>query len=84
MQTVDTIREYDIDDLLDDMHLAKNAFLQDIVIMFKFHMMDSTNPFLLILARLPHLHLNHHRPLLQRIIMRYQMGALSKEEVAAY
>ncbi|MCZ0757109.1 ExeA family protein [Anoxybacillus sp. J5B_2022] len=73
--------------LLDEMHLAKDAFLQDIAILFNFHM-DSTNPFVLILAGLPHLQirlrLNHHRPLQQRIIMRYRMGALSKEEVAAY
>ncbi|EQB97279.1 hypothetical protein GA8_01915 [Geobacillus sp. A8] len=40
--------------ILDEMHLAKDAFLQDIAILFNFHM-DSTNPFVLILAGLPHL-----------------------------
>ncbi|MFC5542244.1 ExeA family protein, partial [Ureibacillus suwonensis] len=42
----------------------------------------------LILAGLPHLQtrlrLNQHRPLNQRIIMRYQMGPLTKEEVGQY
>ncbi len=56
--------------ILDEMHLAKDAFLQDIAILFNFHM-DSTNPFVLILAGLPHLQaklrLNQHRPLHQRI-----------------
>jgi general secretion pathway protein A len=73
--------------ILDEMHLAKDAFLQDIAILFNFHM-DSTNPFVLILAGLPHLQaklrLNQHRPLHQRIIMRYQMGPLDKEEVVGY
>ena len=36
------------------MHMAKDAFLQDIAILFNFQM-DSTNPFILILAGLPHL-----------------------------
>ncbi|KMY56607.1 ATP-binding protein, partial [Geobacillus stearothermophilus] len=40
--------------ILDEMHLAKDAFLQDIAILFNFEM-DSTNPFVLILAGLPHL-----------------------------
>ncbi|MBB3908365.1 hypothetical protein GGQ95_002694 [Anoxybacillus rupiensis] len=73
--------------ILDEMHLAKDAFLQDITILFNFHM-DSTNLFVLILAGLPHLQaklrLNQHRPLHQRIIMRYQMGPLDKEEVVGY
>ncbi|WP_142759753.1 ExeA family protein, partial [Staphylococcus aureus] len=73
--------------ILDEMHLAKDAFLQDIAILFNFEM-DSTNPFVLILAGLPHLQgklrLNQHRPLDQRIIMRYRMGPLEKEEVAGY
>jgi general secretion pathway protein A len=73
--------------ILDEMHLAKDAFLQDLAILFNFQM-DSTNPFVLILAGLPHLQtrlrLNQHRPLNQRIIMRYQMGPLTKEEVGQY
>jgi type II secretory pathway predicted ATPase ExeA len=50
--------------------------------------MDSTNPYILVLAGLPHLKsrltLNHHRPLSQRIIMKYEIQPLSKEEVSAY
>ncbi|WP_066189525.1 MULTISPECIES: ExeA family protein [Gracilibacillus] len=73
--------------ILDEMHMAKDAFLQDLAILFNFQM-DSSNPFILILAGLPHLktrlHLNHHRPLAQRIIMRYQFQPLNKEDVTAY
>ena len=73
--------------ILDEMHLAKDAFLQDIAILFNFEM-DSTNPFVLMLAGLPHLQgklrLNQHHPLDQRIIMRYRMGPLEREEVAGY
>lgn len=61
--------------ILDEMHMAKDAFLQDLAILFNFQM-DSSNPFILVLAGLPHLktrlNLNHHRPLAQRMIMRYQ------------
>lgn len=73
--------------ILDEMHMAKDAFLQDLAILFNFQM-DSTNPFILILAGLPHLktrlNLNHHRPLAQRMIMRYQLQPLNKEDVHAY
>lgn len=73
--------------ILDEMHMAKDAFLQDIALLFNFQM-DSENPFILILSGLPHLKgrlgMNHHRPLAQRIIMRYEIQALSKEEVSAY
>src|SRR5690625_4116803 len=67
--------------------MAKDAFLQDLAILFNFQM-DSSNPFILILAGLPHLktrlNLNHHRPLAQRIIMKYQLLPLSKDNVYAY
>lgn len=73
--------------ILDEMHMAKDAFLQDIALLFNFHM-DSTNPFILILSGLPHLKtrltMNHHRPLSQRMIMRYEIQPLSKEEVSSY
>lgn len=73
--------------ILDEMHMAKDAFLQDIALLFNFQM-DSMNPYILILAGLPHLKtrlsLNHHRPLSQRIIMKYEIQSLSREEVAAY
>lgn len=73
--------------VLDEMHMAKDAFLQDLAILFNFQM-DSSNPFILVLAGLPHLktrlNLNHHRPLAQRIIMKYQLQPLKKEDVFAY
>ena len=73
--------------ILDEMHLAKDAFLQDIALLFNFQM-DSTNPFILILAGLPHLKtrltMNHHRPLSQRLIMKYEIQPLPKEEIVSY
>lgn len=73
--------------ILDEMHMAKDAFLQDIALLFNFQM-DSTNPFILVLSGLPHLKtrlaLNHHRPLTQRIIMKYEIQPLTKEEVSNY
>lgn len=73
--------------ILDEMHMAKDAFLQDLAILFNFQM-DSSNPFILILTGLPHLktklNLNHHRPLAQRVVMRYQLQPLNKDDVHAY
>lgn len=73
--------------ILDEMHMAKDAFLQDLAILFNFQM-DSTNPFILVLSGLPYLKtrlsINHHRPLAQRLIMKYEMQPLSKEETAHY
>lgn len=73
--------------ILDEMHMAKDAFLQDLAILFNFQM-DSMNPFILVLAGLPHLKtkltLNHHRPLSQRMIMKYEIQPLTREDVGAY
>lgn len=73
--------------ILDEMHMAKDAFLQDLAILFNFQM-DSTNPFILVLAGLPHLKtrlsINHHRPLAQRLIMKYEIQPLAKEEISKY
>lgn len=73
--------------ILDEMQMAKDAFLNDLSILFNFDM-DSENPFILILAGLPHLldrlSLNHNRPLSQRIMMRYKVEPLTKDEVAQY
>ncbi|MGW8788620.1 ExeA family protein [Heyndrickxia sporothermodurans] len=73
--------------ILDEMHMAKDAFLQDIAILFNFQM-DSINPFILIMAGLPHLKtrltLTHHRPLSQRVIAKFEIQPLSREEVAKY
>lgn len=73
--------------ILDEMHMAKDAFLNDLSILFNFDM-DSVNPFILILAGLPYfldrLSLNHNRSLSQRIMMRYKVEPLTKDEVARY
>lgn len=73
--------------ILDEMHMAKDTFLQDITILFNFKM-DSLNPFILILAGLPFLQdrlsLNQNRPLAQRLVMRIKLEALDREEVAGY
>src|SRR5690625_1165284 len=73
--------------ILDEMHMAKDAFLQDLAILFNFQM-DSSNPFILVLAGLSHLktrlNLNHHRPLAQRIIMNYQLQPLKKADIFKY
>jgi len=73
--------------ILDEMHMASNGFLNDISIFINFGM-DAQTPFVLILAGLPHLvdrmRLSHNQPLAQLIILRYQVGPLSPEEVRLY
>ncbi|MCF6094015.1 AAA family ATPase [Microaerobacter geothermalis] len=73
--------------ILDEMQMAKDQFLHDVSILFNFYM-DSKNPFVLVFTGLPHLlhrlALNQNRPLAQRIIMRYKLEALTREEVAGY
>ena len=73
--------------ILDEMQLAPNKFLSDLGILFNFAM-DSQNPFILILAGLSHfmtkLNLNHNQSLNQRVIMKYQLNPLNKEEVKEY
>lgn len=73
--------------VLDEMQMAKDLFLCDLSILFNFGM-DSENPFVLVLMGLPHLldrlALNQTRPLYQRIVMRYKVEPLPKEEVAGY
>ena len=73
--------------ILDEMQLAANKFLNDLGILFNFSM-DSENPFLLILAGLPFfmdkLSLNQNQSLNQRVVMKYHLSPLSKEEVESY
>lgn len=73
--------------ILDEMQLAPNKFLNDLGILFNFAM-DSQNPFVLILVGLPHfmtkLNLNQNQSLNQRIIMKYHLTPLNKEEVKSY
>jgi len=58
--------------VLDEMHLASNAFLDDISLLFNFYM-DSENPYILCLIGLPHLldrlRLMQFQPLEQRIVI---------------
>lgn len=73
--------------ILDELQLATSSFLSDLHMLFNFSM-DAENPFILILCGMPSLSmklsLGHHQPLNQRLIMRYKMQALSREEVKAY
>ena len=73
--------------VLDEMHLASNAFLDDISLLFNFHM-DSENPYILCLIGLPHfvdrLRLMQFQPLEQRVIIRHRHRALLPNEVGPY
>ena len=50
--------------------------------------MDSVNPFVLVLCGLPYLatklSISHQQPLNQRLIMRYKMQPLTRDEVKSY
>lgn len=73
--------------IMDEMHLATPKMLTDLALLFNFNL-DSLNPFVLILAGLPslmqRLEVLHAQPLNQRIIMRYVMEPLEKEEIREY
>jgi len=73
--------------ILDEMHMASPKFLADLSIIFNFKM-DSVNPFVLILAGMPHLlsslTLNQNQSLNQRVLMRYKMEPLNQDEVKRY
>lgn len=73
--------------ILDEIQLAANKFLNDLSILFNFSM-DSQNPFVLILTGLPFfmskLALNQNQSLNQRVIMKYHISPLDKEEVKNY
>ncbi len=73
--------------VLDEMHMAPNKMLLDLGLIFNFRM-DSWNPFVLILSGLPslqnRLNLASSQPLNQRIVMRYGLEPLDKEEVKYY
>lgn len=73
--------------ILDELQLATSSFLSDLHLLFNFSM-DAQNPFGMVLCGMPALamkmSLTHHQPLTQRLIMRYKMPALSKEETKAY
>ena len=73
--------------VLDEMHLASNAFLDDISLLFNFYM-DSENPYILCIIGLPHLtdrlRLMQFQPLEQRIVIRHRHRALHPEETTSY
>jgi type II secretory pathway predicted ATPase ExeA len=72
---------------LDEIHLATNHVLEDIRLLFSFKM-DSHNPFILILAGQSlirtKLALNANAPLRQRLVVKYFMRGLEKEEIGEY
>jgi type II secretory pathway predicted ATPase ExeA len=73
--------------ILDELQLASSAFLNDLHLLFNF-VMDSENPFVLVLCGLAQLavklSLAHHQVLSQRVIMRYRMQPLTRAECGAY
>lgn len=70
--------------ILDEMHLASPKFLLDLSILFNFSM-DSLNPFVFVLSGLPfllnRLGLSQTQSLAQRVVMRYKMEPLERDEV---
>ena len=73
--------------IVDEIHMASSQILDDLRILFNFKM-DSANPFVLILAGQPQIRnklmLTTSYPLKQRIVMRYTMQGLKKEECVEY
>lgn len=73
--------------IVDEIHMASSAILDDLRILFNFKM-DSANPFVLILAGQPQIRnklmLTTSYPLKQRIVMRYTMQGLTKDECTDY
>lgn len=73
--------------IMDEMHLSSNKFLNELSLLFNFSM-DSKNPFVLILSGLSFfldkLNLNQNQSLAQRIVMKYHIVPLSKDEVKKY
>lgn len=73
--------------IIDEANYIKNAVLNDLKILFNFEM-DSRDRAVVLLVGLPQLNntlqLSIHEPLRQRIIMNYNLDALSKEEGRSY
>lgn len=73
--------------VLDELHMATTALLEELRLILNFKM-DSENPFMLILAGQPPLRsklaLNIHTPLRQRISVKHTMKGLTKEEIPLY
>lgn len=73
--------------IVDEVHMASTAILDDIRMLFNFRM-DSVNPFVLLIAGQPHiknkLALNLSLPLKQRIAAKYSMKGLSEPETCEY
>ena len=73
--------------LFDEIHMASTAILEDLRMLFNFNM-DSSNPFIIILAGQPairsKLALNTCLPIRQRISAKYSMKGLSLLETSEY
>ncbi len=73
--------------ILDELQLATPSFISELHLLFNFAL-DTHNPYVLILCGMPSL-LNklaiaYQQPLNQRIILRYKMHALNKDEVTEF
>jgi len=73
--------------VMDEMQLARDAFYQDLSILFNFGM-DSETPYILLLVGLPllssRLNAAQHRAFNQRILMRYSFDPLTESELSEY
>lgn len=73
--------------IIDEANYINNAILNDLKILFNFEM-DSRDRAVVLLAGLPNLNstlkLSMHEPLLQRIVMNYNMEGMTKEEGRIY
>lgn len=73
--------------ILDEIQMASNDILEDLRLIFNFKM-DSENPYILILAGQPHIRnklaLNINNALRQRIVVKYILQGLKKEELSDY
>ena len=73
--------------IIDEANYINSAILNDLKIIFNFEM-DSRDRAVILLAGLPALNLtlNHtaHEPLTQRIVMKYSLEGMSKEEARSY
>ena len=73
--------------IIDEIHMASTAILDDLRMLFNFKM-DSANPFILVLAGQPNIRnklaLNICQPLKQRIAVKYSMKGLTLLETDEY
>ena len=73
--------------IIDEVHMASTGILEDLRMLFNFRM-DSSNPFIIILAGQPRIRnqlaVTACLPLRQRITLKYSMQGLTQQETAEY